>query len=163
MDGLKARAKTLVELAQNAGFYVAARPLRLDGKAQALATPEARRLVAALGQTLSPINDWSEAPLEAEVRNFAESQGVKLGNVAQPLRAALTGSTTSPGIFEVMRVLGRDEATGPHERFRNHRGGLNAVQHSAFAMPIGAAYGASVAPQPPFPLAKEHPNGQQIS
>jgi len=112
MDGLKARAKTLVELAQNAAFYVAARPLPLDDKARALATPEARRLVAALGQAIRPINDWSEAPLEAEVRNFAESQGVKLGSVAQPLRAALTGSMTSPGIFEVMRVLGRDETTG---------------------------------------------------
>jgi glutamyl-tRNA synthetase len=112
MGGLKARAKTLVELARNAAFYVAARPLALDDKARALATPEARRLISTLGETLRPSNDWSEPTLEGEVRKFAESQGVKLGNVAQPLRAALTGSTTSPGIFEVMRVLGRDESIG---------------------------------------------------
>jgi glutamyl-tRNA synthetase len=112
MDGLKARAKTLVELARNAAFYVAARPLALDDKARALATPEARRLIAELGEALRPAHDWSEPSLEAEIRKFAESQGVKLGNVAQPLRAALTGSATSPGIFEVMRVLGRDEAIG---------------------------------------------------
>ncbi|MEI9987575.1 MAG: hypothetical protein WDN69_33210 [Aliidongia sp.] len=56
------------------------------------------------------LEDWSEPSIETEVRKFAESQGVKLGNVAQPLRAALTGSTTSPGIFEVARVLGRDES-----------------------------------------------------
>jgi glutamyl-tRNA synthetase len=111
MDGLKARAKTLAELAQNAAFYVAARPLPLDAKALALATPEARRLIARLMPAIRQVPDWSEAALEAEIRNFAESQGVKLGVVAQPLRAALTGSTTSPGIFEVMRILGRDEAT----------------------------------------------------
>jgi glutamyl-tRNA synthetase len=112
MDGLKARAKTLVELAQNAGFYVAARPLALDEKAGKLATPEARRLIGTLGETLQPVNDWSEPVLEEKVRNFAETQGVKLGTVAQPLRAALTGAVTSPGIFEVMRVLGHDESIG---------------------------------------------------
>jgi glutamyl-tRNA synthetase len=110
MDGLKARAKTLVELARNAAFYVAARPLALDAKALALATTEARRLISQLGQTIRSTPDWSEAALEADIRNFAESQGVKLGAVAQPLRAAVTGSTTSPGIFEVMRILGRDES-----------------------------------------------------
>ena len=112
MDGLKARAKTLVELAQNAAFYVAARPLALDEKAGKLATPEARLLIGTLGQTLQPVNDWTEPVLEEKVRNFAETQGVKLGTVAQPLRAALTGAVTSPGIFEIMRVLGHDESIG---------------------------------------------------
>jgi glutamyl-tRNA synthetase len=110
MAGLKARAKTLVELAQNAAFYVAARPLLLDEKAKGLVTPEAGHLIAALGDALRVLEDWSEPSIEAEVRKFAELQGVKLGNVAQPLRVALTGSTTSPGIFEVARVLGRDES-----------------------------------------------------
>ena len=110
MDGLKARAKTVLELARNAAFYVAARPLALEDKAAAQAKPEARALIAALSVTLQPLNDWREPELEAAVRKFSEDQSVKLGNVAQPLRAALTGSTTSPGIFEVMRVLGRDEA-----------------------------------------------------
>jgi glutamyl-tRNA synthetase len=112
MDGLKMRAKTLVDLARDAAFYVAARPLPLDDKALALATPDARRLIGDLGQTLRSANDWSEPALEIEIRKFSESQGVKFGAVAQPLRAALTGSTVSPGIFEVMRVLGRDESIG---------------------------------------------------
>jgi glutamyl-tRNA synthetase len=111
MEGLKARAKTLVELARNAGFYIAVRPLTLDDKARALASKEARRLVLELCESLRSIESWSEPALEAGVRNFSESQGVKLGAVAQPLRAALTGSTISPGIFEIMRVLGRDEST----------------------------------------------------
>jgi glutamyl-tRNA synthetase len=110
MEGLKARAKTVLELARNAAFYVAARPLALEDKAAVLAKPEARALVAGLAPTLRPITDWIEPTLEAAVRKFSEDQGVKLGNVAQPLRVALTGSTTSPGIFEVMRVLGRDES-----------------------------------------------------
>ena len=110
MEGLKARAKTVLELARNAAFYVAARPLALEDKAAALAKPEARALVVGLAATLRSISDWIEPELEAAVRKFSEDQNVKLGNVAQPLRAALTGSTTSPGIFEVMRVLGRDEA-----------------------------------------------------
>jgi glutamyl-tRNA synthetase len=110
MEGLKSRAKTVLELARNAAFYVAARPLALDDKAAALAKPEARALIASLAPSLRPINHWIEPELEAAVRKFSEDQGVKLGNVAQPLRVALTGSTTSPGIFEVMRVLGRDES-----------------------------------------------------
>jgi glutamyl-tRNA synthetase len=121
MAGLKARAKTLVELARNAGFYVAARPLPLDAKAAAAATPEARALVAGLAEDLATRNDWSEATLEAWVRNFAESQGVKLGAVAQPLRAALTGSTASPGLFEVMRILGQVESLGRMTDFGANR------------------------------------------
>jgi glutamyl-tRNA synthetase len=116
MDGLKARAKTLVELVQNAAFYVAVRPLTLDEKALALATPDARRLVAQLADSLASLDAWTETPLETEIRKFAETQGVKLGAVAQPLRSALTGATTSPGIFEVMCILGRDESI---ERMRD--------------------------------------------
>ncbi|MGB8840198.1 MAG: glutamate--tRNA ligase [Aliidongia sp.] len=112
MDGLKARAKTLEELARNAAFYVAVRPLALDDKALALATPDARRLVAQLAESLAALDEWNETTLEAEIRKFAETQSVKLGAVAQPLRSALTGATTSPGIFEVMRILGHDESIG---------------------------------------------------
>jgi glutamyl-tRNA synthetase len=112
MPGLKSRAKTLVELSDNAKFYVAARPLALDEKAANLATPEARSLVGALAAALTALTDWRAEPLEAAVRGFAEASGVKLGGIAQPLRVALTGSTTSPGIFDVMAVLGRAEAMG---------------------------------------------------
>jgi glutamyl-tRNA synthetase len=112
MAGLKSRAKTVVELAENAKFYVALRPIPVDDKARALGTPEARALLAKLVDTLKSQADWSEAPLEAAIRDFVAAEGVKLGAVAQPLRAALAGATTSPGIFEVMAVLGRDEALG---------------------------------------------------
>jgi glutamyl-tRNA synthetase len=109
MGGLKARARTLLELAQNAKFYVTDRPISLDEKAAALATPAAKQLLGDLPKALGTVSDWTETPIETAIRNFSEAHGVKLGMVAQPLRAALTGSTVSPGIFEVMRVLGRNE------------------------------------------------------
>ncbi len=110
MAGLKSRAKTLVELAANARFYVAARPLPLDDKAQRLVV-EARPLLSGLSDVLSNA-DWSPAGLEAAVRVYAEAGGHKLGALAQPLRAALTGSTVSPPVFEVMAALGRAETLG---------------------------------------------------
>ncbi|HTH97889.1 MAG TPA: glutamate--tRNA ligase [Stellaceae bacterium] len=112
MDGLKARAKTLVELAQNAGFYVASRPLALDAKAASLATSEARGIAAELIPLIEAAADWQVEALEAVARDFTTAKGIKLGAVAQPLRIALTGSTISPGIFDVMAVLGRDETLG---------------------------------------------------
>jgi glutamyl-tRNA synthetase len=112
MAGLKARAKTLKELAENAKIYVTARPLPMAEKAAALLTPDAKALLGELGAGFAETADWTAASLEAAVRQFAEARGVKLGQVAQPLRAALTGSTTSPGIFEVMEILGRDECLG---------------------------------------------------
>ena len=110
MEGLKARAKNLVELAENAIFYVIDRPLHLNAKAEKILKPEARARLARLHSTLSALPEWSEAAIEAAVRAFAEAEDCKLGDVAQPLRAALTGSNTSPGIFEVAAVLGRDES-----------------------------------------------------
>ena len=112
MVGLKSRAKTLVELAENARFYVAIRPIPMDEKATAQASDEARARLGRLKLALADQADWSEAALEAAIRTFIEAEGVKLGAVAQPLRAALAGAVTSPGIFEVMAVLGRDEALG---------------------------------------------------
>ncbi|GGF40322.1 glutamate--tRNA ligase 2 [Aliidongia dinghuensis] len=112
MAGLKARAKTLVELADNARFYVAARPIPMDEKAAALGTEEARARLGRLAGRLKDQAEWTETALEAAIRAFVEAEGVKLGAVAQPLRAALAGAVTSPGIFEVMAVLGRDEALG---------------------------------------------------
>ena len=109
MAGLKARAKTLEELADNALFYARPRPLPLDDRAVALLTPAAR---ARLGRFAGLLVDaeWTAAALEAAARVFVEAEGGKLGDVAQPLRAALTGAAVSPGVFEVLEVLGRDEA-----------------------------------------------------
>ncbi|MBM3534825.1 MAG: glutamate--tRNA ligase [Alphaproteobacteria bacterium] len=111
MTGLKQRAKTLVELADNARFYAAERPIPISEKAKALLTSEAKALLARLSPALAE-TDFSEAALESAVRAFVERERVKLGQVAQPLRAALAGETTSPGIFEVATVLGREEALG---------------------------------------------------
>jgi glutamyl-tRNA synthetase len=109
MDGLKLRARTLVELADSAMIYVRSRPLALDHKAQAVLTPEARQTLSANVSVLQNVAEWRAPVLEQTDRTFAEQHGLKLGQLAQPKRAALTGSTTSPPIYEVMEVLGREE------------------------------------------------------
>jgi glutamyl-tRNA synthetase len=110
MAGLKERAKTLVELADAAGFLYAVRPLALDEKAAALLDQQARARLAAMRELLAALAEWSAPATEAAVREFAEKSGLKLGQAAQPLRAALTGRTTSPPVFDVMAVLGREES-----------------------------------------------------
>ena len=110
MPSLKERAKTLVDLIDGAHFLLADRPLPLDEKAAALLTPEAKALLHDVGAELAGMELWTAAATEQAVRAFAERRGAKLGAVAQPLRAALTGRTTSPGIFEVLVVLGKAES-----------------------------------------------------
>jgi len=109
MPGLKERAKTLVELLDNAGFLFADRPLAIDPKGQAVLTPETRQLIGRLRAALESVSPWTSETTEAAMRAFADQAGLKLGAVAQPLRVALTGRTTSPGIFDVLAVLGRQE------------------------------------------------------
>jgi glutamyl-tRNA synthetase len=111
MPELKLRPKTLVELAANARFLVIPRPIRPDDKAARLLTPDARRLLAELLERLGGV-EWQPEQLEDEIRAFAEQKGTKLGSIAQPLRAALTGSLASPGIFVVMQALGQEESLG---------------------------------------------------
>jgi len=110
MPGLKERAKTLVELVDSARYLHAERPIKLEDKAAALLTPDARAMIAGLLPVLESLDPWTQEHLEQAVRGFAEQRGLKLGSVAQPLRAALTGRTTSPGIFDVLRVLGKVES-----------------------------------------------------
>lgn len=110
MGGLKSRAKTLVELADNANFFFTKRPLRPDDKAAAQLDGAARTLLADLAGMLADLSDWQATDIEAAARAFAEAHGQKLGKIAQPLRAALTGSTVSPPVFEVAELLGREEA-----------------------------------------------------
>jgi glutamyl-tRNA synthetase len=109
MPSLKERAKTLIELISSSYFIFADRPLEIEPKAAALLTPETRALIGQLRTALEAVTDWSSESTEAAMRNFAEANNLKLGAVAQPLRVALTGRTTSPGIFDVLAVLGRDE------------------------------------------------------
>lgn len=121
MPVLKPRAKTTHELVEGAAFLFAKRPLEMTEKAAALLDDEGRQRLARISDELGRQNDWTIEALEASTKALAEALGVGLGKLAQPMRAALTGTTTSPGIFDVLVLLGRDEslarldaqATGP--------------------------------------------------
>ncbi len=127
MPGLKQRARTLVDLAESAAFYVQARPLPLDPKATSLLDADARQTLAAVLPALAEVEPFGEPALEAAARASAEAQGIGFGKLAQPLRAALTGRTVSPGLFEVMVGLGREETLG---RIEDAASGRNpALQH----------------------------------
>ena len=111
LPGLKERAKTLVELADSAEYLWVQRPLAMDEKAEKLLeADDARKVLADLHGRLSALETWSAEATEAAVRTYAEETDLKLGKAAQPLRAALTGRGTSPGIFDVLAVLGREES-----------------------------------------------------
>ncbi len=114
MPGLKERARTLVELVDSAGYLHAARPITPDEKAAALLAGPAKEILRGALAALEGVGaaDWTAAAAEAAIRAFATESGHKLGAVAQPLRAALTGRATSPGVFDVLAVLGRDESLG---------------------------------------------------
>src|SRR3569832_11641 len=110
MPSLKERAKTLIELIDSAYYIFADRPLEIDTKASALLPPENRLLIGRLRVALWAVKDLTAEETETAMRAFADQNGLKFGAVAQPLRAALTWRTTSPGIFDVLAVLGRDES-----------------------------------------------------
>jgi glutamyl-tRNA synthetase len=110
LPSLKERARTLAELIDGAAFLIAARPLDLDEKAARALDAGARALLARLLPRLEAAPDWEATALEGLVRAFGEAEGAKLGAVAQPLRAALTGRAVSPPVFDVMAALGREEA-----------------------------------------------------
>ncbi len=112
LPGLKERAKTLVELIDGAGYLFAERPLTLDERAQEIVAQGGRAHISALLPRLAAVGEWTPPAIEAAVRDYAGESGAKLGQIAQPLRAALTGRATSPGIFDVLAVLGREESLG---------------------------------------------------
>lgn len=107
MPGLKQRAKTIVELVENARFYIERLPF--DEKAEKFLSLEFMDMVKPVIAGLKALADFTEKTTEGVVRETAEALGQKLGNLAQPLRVLLTGSTISPSIFEIMEVLGREE------------------------------------------------------
>jgi glutamyl-tRNA synthetase len=109
MPELKERARTLEELAGAAAFAAHEGPPAMEAKALALLTPEAKARLANLAEFLAEA-PWDKTELEQWLRDYADVKGVKLGQVAQPLRAALSGSTTSPPINAVLWALGRDES-----------------------------------------------------
>ena len=110
MPGLKERAKTLVELLGSANYLFASRPLTIDADAAKLLGADGKAALKDVLAVLEAANDWSAPVLEAAVKAHAEAAGLKLGKLAQPLRAALTGKATSPGIFDVLVSLGREES-----------------------------------------------------
>lgn len=110
MISLKPRAKNLNELSDGASFLFKNRPVDLDEKAASLLDEPARALIGKTRAALSDVQDWTIAALEERVRGIAEDAEIGLGKVAQPLRAALTGRTTSPGIFDVLFLLGKEES-----------------------------------------------------
>ena len=110
MEGLKPRAKTLNELAEGAHFLFKKRPLDFDEKARTLLDGDALTLLEKATDALGETSEWSIPAIEEKIRGVAEDAGLGLGKVAQPLRAALTGRTTSPGIFDVLFLLGKDES-----------------------------------------------------
>jgi glutamyl-tRNA synthetase len=112
MTGLKERAKTLIELIDNAYFIFGERPLILDEKAKALLAGDGLTRLKACHDALASLNEWTIENTEQAIRDTADQLHVKLGQVAQPLRAAITGRATSPGLFEVMIVIGREETLG---------------------------------------------------
>jgi glutamyl-tRNA synthetase len=112
MPELKARAHDLNQLADGARFLFASRPLEVDEAAAALLTPDSRALLRSAHEALGALPAWEHDALEEAVRKVADEAGVKLGKLAQPLRAALTGRATSPGIFDVLVLLGQGESLG---------------------------------------------------
>ena len=112
MPVLKVRAKSINDLAAGAAFLFDVRPLALDAGASALLTVDSKSILAQAQTALTALTVWSATTLEAAVRQVAEDAGLGLGKVAQPLRAALTGRSMSPGIFDVLVLLGRDESLG---------------------------------------------------
>lgn len=112
MTGLKKRAKNIVELAENAIFYALSRPIPIDDKAARNLDPSSIAMLDKLRKKLTNTSDWSHSSMEDAINQFAQDTNIKLGKVAQPLRAALTGKAASPGIFEVLVVLGKDQSLG---------------------------------------------------
>lgn len=120
MAGLKGRAKNLLELADNAAFYAAKRPLSYVPQAQKMLDEDGLARLTEIHARLVKLTDWTEDAMKSEANACAEAADVKLGKVAQPLRAALSGSNVSPGVFEVMVVLGKDESLGRIDDALNH-------------------------------------------
>ncbi len=132
MAELKKRAANLVDLAGACLFYLRPRPIPMDDAAAKLLASAQPGVLGRVREGLSGVNDWSAAILEAQVRTIAETAGVKLGQIAQPLRAAITGAAQSPGLFDVMATLGREESLGRIDDVLAHNLGT-ATQEGAIS------------------------------
>ncbi|MBI1327170.1 MAG: glutamate--tRNA ligase [Alphaproteobacteria bacterium] len=109
MDELKHRNKNLVQLADETVFLTKETPLDFDDKAKEILTPEAKQNLKKIAEVIQTIGDFTAPSIEAAIKSFANENGLKMGQVGMPLRAALTGRGTSPSIFHIMEILGKDE------------------------------------------------------
>jgi len=112
MPGLKKRAKNMIELADSAKLYIINRPIDLDESARDILDKGGRDTIRALLPKFEAETGWTHDDLQQLCKEYTEASGLKLGAVAQPLRAALSGKTVSPGVFEVMEILGKEESLG---------------------------------------------------
>ena len=112
MPELKPRSRLIPELIENSLFIIHDRPIEIDEKAAELLTLDAKSLLRDLAEVLETLEDWNRSTIETAIRGYVAENEIKLGSVAQPLRAGLTGRTVSPGIFEVLTILGREESLG---------------------------------------------------
>jgi glutamyl-tRNA synthetase len=109
MPGLKPRAKTLPELAEAAVFYIHPLPLPLDPKAAKALSEEGIKHLTDLQSVLNNLDSWEESKIDSALRAYADSKELKLGQVFQPLRAALAGTMNSPSVVEIAYNLGQDQ------------------------------------------------------
>ena len=112
LPGLKKRSKTITELIEKAGFYVNSRPIEIDSKARKIFDDDTIKRLAGVHDSLVELDEWREDLLEKKVEEYMANTECTMKDIAQGLRVALTGATISPGIFEVLAALGRDEALG---------------------------------------------------
>ena len=90
-------------------IYIASPPINMDEKADNILSKDARQLIRGLLEPFNELTNWNKTEIEETLKNFATCRDIKFGSVAQPLRAALTGTTSSPDIFEVIEILGKEE------------------------------------------------------
>lgn len=120
MPELKKRAKTIIQIIDNAKFIVSKRPIEIDNNGTQIITGDARSLLHELKIILNEISQWDLDTIESTIREFATIKNISLSKIAQPIRVCLTGTTTSPGIFEVLLILGREESIGRIEDVARH-------------------------------------------
>lgn len=120
MPVLKERAKNLYEIADMGQFLITKRPLTLAAKAAKALTPDTRAHLAALSLRLASLENWQHEAIEAEIRAFLADHDLKLGDIAPALRAALTGTPASPGIFDIVALLEKTEVLGRLEDQISH-------------------------------------------
>ena len=109
LSGLKLRAKNINELAASAMIYIVSPSINMDEKADSILSKDARQLIRGLLKPFNELTNWNKTEIEETLKNFVTCRDIKFGLVAQPLRVALTGTTSSPDIFEVIEILGKDE------------------------------------------------------